>query len=304
MEFRDNAPIDQSRVRYGGGTGGGRGGRGGRGKGIAVGGGIGGIFMVILLMLFGPALGIDPASVLQGGGNEGTGGMPQGEVADRPECKTGADIEQDPDCRWPAYVTAIDGFWEQNVQGYRKSPTQLYSGTIQTGCGTANSRMGPFYCPGDETVYIDTEFMGQLLNQLGAEGGYAAEAYIVAHEYAHHVQHLTGTLQKGRQGAQSGPKSGIVRLELQADCYAGVWFYHTMRDQKSVISKVTEEDLNSILDAARAVGDDHIQQQSMGQVIQDDWTHGSSGQRQKWLHTGFQTGDPNACNTFATDNLG
>ncbi len=293
MEFRDNANIDQSRVRYGGG-----GGR--RGRGVAVGGGIGGVIMLVLVLIFGPALGIDPASVLGGsGGSDYT----TGEVSDNPSCTKGSDIERDPDCRWPAYVTAVDGFWETQVNGYRRSPTQLYSGAIQTGCGAASSQMGPFYCPGDETVYIDTEFMGLLLKQLGAQGGYAAEAYIVAHEYGHHVQQLTGALSKGRQGAQSGPKSGTVRLELQADCYAGVWFYNTVRDPESVIETVTTEDLNIILDAARAVGDDHIQRQQVGQVIQEDWTHGSSEQRQRWLHKGFTTGDPMACDTFATDNL-
>lgn len=306
MEFRDNANIDQSRVRYGGGSGGGRrsGGPGRRGGGgrFALGGGAGGIVLLVLLMLFGPSLGIDPAQVL-GGGSAGDGGAPAGQVTDAPECRTGADIDRDPACRWPAYVTAVDGFWESQVQGYRRSVTELYSGNIRTACGQANSQMGPFYCPGDEKVYIDTEFMGLLLKQLGADGGYAAEAYIIAHEYGHHVQQLTGTLSRSRQGAQSGPKSGTVRAELQADCYAGVWFHHTVRDPNSVIARVTQEDLNAILDAARAVGDDHIQQQQLGQVSQEDWTHGSSQQRQRWLHTGFTTGDPKACDTFSTDNL-
>lgn len=300
MEFRDNARIDQSRVRYGGGSGGGRGGRGGRG--MAVGGGVGGILLLLFAIFIGPSLGIDPSSVLGGNSGSGQGGAPAGEVQGAPECETGSDIERDPECRWPAYVTAVDSFWESQVEGYRRSVTELYSGGISTGCGNASSQMGPFYCPGDEKVYIDTEFMGVLLNQLGAEGGYAAEAYIVAHEYAHHVQHLTGVLSKSQDG-DTGPTSGIVRVELQADCYAGVWFYHTQRDENSVIEKVTQDDLDAILDAARAVGDDHIQQQSMGQVIQEDWTHGSSEQRQRWLHKGFTTGDPLACDTFSTNDL-
>ncbi len=298
MEFRDNARIDQSRVRYGGGSGG-----GGRrpGRGVAVGGGLGGLVLLVLALVFGPQLGIDPTSML--GGDTGSGGQPAGEVQGAPECRTGADIDRDPECRWPAYVTAIDGYWEQEVQGYRTATTELYSGGISTACGNANSQMGPFYCPGDQKVYIDTEFVGLLLNQLGAQGGNAAEAYIVAHEYGHHVQQLTGQMQRGRQGSQKGAKSGSVRLELQADCYAGVWFHDTQQDPESVIESVSKDDLNRILDAARAVGDDHIQQQSMGEVVQEDWTHGSSEMRQRWLQKGFSTGDPAACDTFATDNL-
>jgi len=269
---------------------------------MAVGGGLGGIVMVLLLMFVGPQLGIDPGAVL--GGQGGEGGQPAGEVSGAPECQTGADIDENPDCRWPAYVTEIDDFWATQVEGYRSATTELFSGQIQTSCGTGSSQMGPFYCPGDEKVYIDTDFMGQLLDTLGAQGGYAAEAYIVAHEYGHHVQNLTGQMQKARQGEQTGAGSGPVRLELQADCYAGVWFYHTTRDETSLIESVTQDDLTRIVDAARAVGDDHIQQQQTGQITEENWTHGSSEQRQKWVQTGFTTGDPTACDTFATDDLG
>lgn len=299
MEFRDNAKIDQSRVRYGGGGGGGR--RGG--KGLAIGGGAGGLILVVLLMVVGPQLGINPAELL-GGGDAGEGGLPAGQVTDAPECRTGADIERDPECRWPAYVTDIDNFWEGQVEGYRSATTELFSGSIQTACGTGSSQMGPFYCPGDEKVYIDTDFMGQLLDTLGARGGYSAEAYIVGHEYGHHVQNLTGQMQTARQGSQTGAGSGPVRLELQADCYAGVWFHHTIRDENSLIESVTQDDLARIVDAAAAVGDDHIQQQQGGRIVEESWTHGSSAQRQKWVQVGFDTGDPIACDTFSTDDLG
>ncbi|NLE97429.1 MAG: hypothetical protein GX596_05500 [Propionibacterium sp.] len=299
MEFRDNAKIDQSRVRYGGGGAGGR-----RGKGLAIGGGAGGLILVVLLMLVGPQLGINPADLLGGDDTGGQAGQPAGEVADAPECRTGADIERDPECRWPAYVTSVDDFWDGQVEGYRSATTQLFRGSIQTACGTGSSHMGPFYCPGDEQIYIDTDFMGDLLGMLGARGGYAAEAYIVAHEYGHHVQHLTGQMQRARQGGDTGAGSGPVRLELQADCYAGVWFHHTIRDETSLIESVSQDDLARIVDAARAVGDDHIQQQQTGRVVEENWTHGSSAQRQKWVRTGFDTGDPIACDTFATDDLG
>ena len=296
MEFRDNARIDNANIRYGGGGGGGR--RGGRG--LAVGGGLGGLIIAILLMVFGGGnLGINPDDILGGGE-----AAPQ-QVEPNPECRTGADIESNPECRWPAYVVAIENYWSQVVEGYSPATTQLFSGQVATACGTGSSEMGPFYCPGDQTVYIDTEFMSVLLNQLGAAGGYAAEAYIVAHEYGHHISNLTGTMQQARSmGNDTGPTSGQVRLELQADCYAGVWFANTLKDPESPIESITQDDLNRIVDAARAVGDDHIQQQQGGRVVPESWTHGSSEMRQLWVAKGFNSGDPNVCDTFSTDDLG
>lgn len=297
MEFRDNYKIDTSNVRYGGGSGR----RGGRG--IAVGGGIGGLVLALLAMLFLPNLGIDPADVL-GGGQNGSQGAPADQVPGAPDCDNVTDIDQNPDCRWPAYATAMNNYWETKVDGYRPAVTQLYQGTINTACGQGTSQMGPFYCPGDEQVYIDTDFMGKLLEMLGAEGGYPAEAYIMAHEYGHHIQHITGQMQKARQGAQTGAGSGPVRLELQADCYAGVWFHNDMNDPNGLVEGVTVDDLANMHDAAHAVGDDHIQEQQTGHVIEENWTHGSSAQRQKWLRTGLETGDPAACDTFSTNDLG
>ncbi|MHA6511049.1 KPN_02809 family neutral zinc metallopeptidase [Tessaracoccus sp. Z1128] len=295
MEFRDNARIDNANVRYGGGGGGRRGGRG-----IAVGGGIGGLIITLLLLVFGGGnLGINPDDILGGGQAQPS------TVGQNPECQTGADIDTNPDCRWPAYVVAIENYWSQVVEGYQPGTTQLFTGQVATACGTGSSEMGPFYCPGDQTIYIDTEFMGVLLNQLGAAGGYAAEAYIVAHEYGHHISNLTGTMQQARSmGNDTGPTSGQVRLELQADCYAGVWFNNTLKDPQSPIESITQDDLNRIVDAARAVGDDHIQEQQGGRVVPESWTHGSSEMRQLWVAKGFNSGDPNVCDTFSTDDLG
>lgn len=300
MEFRDNYKIDTSNVRYGGGrSGGGRGGRG-----IAVGGGIGGLLLTLLAFLFLPSLGIDPSVVTGGMGQGGAQGVPAEEDPNAPDCSNVTDIDQNPDCRWPAYATAINGYWESQIEGYRPAITQLYSGRISTACGAGTSEMGPFYCPGDEQVFIDTEFMGKLLEMLGAESAYASEAYIMAHEYGHHVQHLTGQMQKSRQGAQTGAGSGAVRLELQADCYAGVWFHNELKNPEGLVDNVTTDDLVKMHDAAEAVGDDHIQQQQTGHVIEENWTHGSSAQRQKWLRTGLETGNPLACDTFSTNDLG
>lgn len=306
MEYRRDARIDQSRIRYGGGSGGGGGGFGGGGggrggRGMAVGGGLGGIIILVLVLLLGGNLG-DVVGGLGMGADGGSGTSAQGAPA--PECSTGADIETNRDCRWPAYENAIQGYWSGVMKGYRYGSMVLFSGSVPTACGTGTSQMGPFYCPGDETVYVDTDFTAVLLDQLGAKGGDAAEAYIVGHEFGHHISNLTGQMSKARaMGDQTGPKSGQVRLELQADCYAGVFFANTVKDPNSVIQSVTRDDLMRIVDAARAVGDDHIQQQQSGRVVPESWTHGSSEMRQRWVAKGFDSGDPLMCDTFATDDL-
>jgi predicted metalloprotease len=153
-------------------------------------------------------------------------------------------------------------------------------------------------------VYLDLGFFDQLTGQLGAQGGDAAEAYVLAHEFGHHIQNLTGTMQRVQSSRQgTGPTSPGVRLELQADCYAGVWFRHATEDPQSPITEVTQEDLDRAVDAAQAVGDDRIQQKMQGQVSPETWTHGSAAMRRQWLAQGFNTGDPNKCDTFAKNAL-
>jgi uncharacterized protein len=175
---------------------------------------------------------------------------------------------------------------------------------VSTACGTATSAVGPFYCPADTTVYLDLGFFDQLTTELGAQGGDAAEAYVFAHEFGHHIQNLTGTMRKVQaQGQTTGPRSPAVRLELQADCYAGVWFSQAADDPNSPIAEVTARDLERALDAAAAVGDDRIQERARGQVSPESWTHGSAALRQKWLDQGFRSGDPNTCDTFARNAL-
>ncbi|RRD45245.1 neutral zinc metallopeptidase [Tessaracoccus sp. OH4464_COT-324] len=295
MKFRSDARIDQSKVRYGGGSSGG-GPRIGRGAGVS----LGSVALLVVVFLGARFFNIDLSGLVGDTGFSG-GSTVQ---ATAPECRTGADVERNPDCRWPAYSTAIDTFWGQQVRGYRSATTRLYSGQVRTGCGAASSQLGPFYCPADETVYIDTDFMGKLLRRLGARGGYAAEAYVMAHEFGHHLQQLDGTNRRARSMSGSGPASGAVRQELQADCYAGVWFHHVNQGRDALIEDVTADDLNRIVDAARAVGDDHIQQQSGGGVSPESWTHGSSAQRQHWVQVGFDSGNPASCDTFATNDLG
>ncbi len=290
VKYRDNAQLDPSQM------GGSRGGNGGK---IALGGGAG--LIVLVLALF---LGINPGDLM--GGTAGPEAEP-GSTAAAPyqQCTKGADISRDRECRFVAYTNSIQSYWAGAYDGYQKIQVVPFTGQVSTACGTASSAVGPFYCPGDTTVYLDTGFFDELTNKLGAKGGDAAEAYVFAHEFGHHIQNLTGVMGKVQsQGAgQTGPKSGGVRLELQADCYAGVWMNHATKDPNSPIESLTQDDLNRAIDAAAAVGDDRIQERMQGQVNPESWTHGSAANRQKWLNIGFTTGDPNKCNTFASGAL-
>jgi predicted metalloprotease len=287
MKYNEQASLDPSQVGGGGG--------GNRGK-IAIGGGAG--LLIAIVALF---LGINPGDIL-GGGQPAEPGT--GDSTPFAQCTRGADINTNRNCRFVAYTNSIQDYWGEALQGYQEIKVETFDGQVSTACGTASSAVGPFYCPGDTSVYLDVGFFDQLTGQLGAQGGDAAEAYVLAHEFGHHVQNLTGTMAKVQGSGQgTGPRSAGVRLELQADCYAGVWFRHATEDPESPIAEVSTEDLNRAVDAAAAVGDDRIQKKMQGQVTPETWTHGSAANRQKWLARGFETGDPNQCNTFAADAL-
>ncbi|OYO00993.1 KPN_02809 family neutral zinc metallopeptidase [Enemella evansiae] len=289
MQYNDNARLDPGQVSGGGGGGG-----GGR---IAVGGGIG---MMIVLFLLSQLLGVDLTSMAGG-----TSSQPQEDPnAPNPyaNCRTGGDIQTNRDCRFVAYTNSIQGYWSQTLQGYQTTQTRIFTGQISTGCGTASSAVGPFYCPADQYIYLDTGFFDQLSGQLGAQGGDGAEAYVIAHEYGHHISNQIGTMQQAQSaGNVTGPDSPQVRLELQADCFAGVWLKNATADPQGPISGVTQDDLNRAVDAAIAVGDDRIQQQTQGRVDRESWTHGSSAMRKQWLSTGYNSGNPNSCDTFANN---
>jgi predicted metalloprotease len=263
-----------------------------RGKGgIALGGGIGGIILIAVVMLLGGDPSQIPAGALDGitVGNQQENDLSQ-------ECRTGEDAAERQDCRIIGYVNSIQDYWQGALDGYQLAPTTFFTGNVSTGCGQASSAVGPFYCPNDQGIYIDLGFFEVLEQQLGAEGGPFAEAYVIAHEYGHHVQNLTGVLTGG--GGQ-GAESRAVRTELQADCFAGVWGFHAV--DTGFLEPITDEQVAQAIDTARRIGDDRIQAKTQGQVNPETWTHGSSAQRQEWFRTGLQTGDPNRCDTFEAD---
>lgn len=256
--------------------------------------------VVVIIALL---LGFDPADIL--GSDSQPAPTATTTASTMSHCRTGADVKKDPNCRWAAYATSINQYWRTRIDGYRKATTTPFHGSVTTGCGQASAQTGPFYCSADKTVYLDTDFLSTLLKQLGTSSSTAAEAYIMAHEYGHHAQDLTGILARANSsGNQTGPKSASVRLELQADCFAGTYLRWTSRNDSDVIDNVTREDIAKVVEAARTVGDDHIQEQSGSGVQPDKWTHGSSAMRVHWAQVGWDTGDPARCNTFSTNDLG
>jgi hypothetical protein len=308
MRYNPRAGLDSSQVgrNSGGGGGGGLGfpvGGGGGGGGLRVGGGIGGLVVLVIVLVL----------QLSGGGGGGGTTSPaldqQGTSLAR--CRIGADANRDPDCAVVADVNSIQSFWRDELPrqagvDYTIARTELFSGSTSTGCGAASADVGPFYCPVDQHVYLDTTFFADMLEgRLGARGGEFSRAYVLAHEYGHHVQDLLGTMGKVR--TQQGSSSDSVRLELQADCYAGIWARSatTAGDAGGApyILDLTRDDVSRALDAAAAVGDDRIQQRSAGRVDPDSWTHGSAAQRMRWFTTGQEKGTLEACDTFAARQL-
>ncbi|GAA1495956.1 KPN_02809 family neutral zinc metallopeptidase [Paeniglutamicibacter kerguelensis] len=296
MSFNDDARLDSNRVKDS---------RGHRGAKIAAGGG--GILVVLLAAIFG----INPDMLAQLGlGGETPSEQTATGAPGIAECKTGADANARQDCRILATTQSLDSFWLSYLPKYNvkvaKPGVEIFSGRVDTACGPATSAVGPFYCPGDRVAYFDTAFFADLQNNYGSDGGALAEEYVVAHEYGHHIQNTIGTLAASQQGG-TGANSGSVRVELQADCFAGMWAAYAAQTKdangNTFMKPLTESDLRSALSAASAVGDDRIQKAATGRVSPEGWTHGSAAQREAWFLQGYKTGDINKCDTLSSRNL-
>ena len=289
MSFDPGAGLDPGQVRD-------VRGRSVGGRSLAIGGGGIGLVLAIAYLL----LGGDPGALLSGGA-AGPATGPDSSTLEQ-ECRTGADANERADCRIVGYVNSVQEYWTaafaDTGSQYRPAQTVIFSDAVQTACGDATSQVGPFYCPTDGNVYLDLGFFEQLQERFGARGGRFAEAYVVAHEYGHHVQDLLGLLRQ--QSGATGATSDAVRTELMADCLAGVWANNA--EATKVIAEVSGSDIADALDAAAAVGDDRIQAQTQGQVNPESWTHGSAEQRQHWFTVGYQKGNLDDCDTFAVGN--
>jgi predicted metalloprotease len=269
MRFRKGAGLDPSQVQD----------RRGRG-GLAVGGGGLGLAGLVVYLLINALAGGngDISAALRQLDQQTVAQQPAGRVLGE-ECRTGADANRRQDCRIVGVVNSVQRYWSNALPNYTVSQTVFYSGGTDTGCGSASSGVGPFYCPADQKVYIDLGFFDDLQTRFGARGGPLAEAYVIAHEYGHHVQDILGDLRGG----------GSVETELQADCYAGVWAHNASKT--GYITGITQRDVADALDAAAAVGDDRIQPGSSP----ESWTHGSSAQRDQAFTEGYESGTPDAC---------
>jgi hypothetical protein len=308
MKYNENARLDTSEVQD---TRGGGGMLGGRGAAFGGGGlGVVGVLIYLLVSYVGGGGGQAASAILDQLGRNG-----QPATADNSqiasECRTGADANSHLECAVVADIDSIQSYWSTELprlgHSYVKVPTVWFTGQVSTGCGAADSGAGPFYCPPDKRVYIDLSFYNDITSEFDASGGLFVDAYVLAHEYGHHVQDLLGI--ESRVHTRQGPTSDSVRLELQSDCYAGVWAKHASEPgpngEPPLVEDITSQDFDNALQIAAHIGDDWIQKNlGNGQINQKAFTHGTGAERKKWLTTGYTTGDPQACDTFGASNLG
>jgi len=304
MTFQEGGRFGGGRVRSR--RGGGRGGGARRGGAV---GGIGAIVVLVGYLVFGQDLSPVVNGLSSGGG--GTGGFEAVQESAIPEC-TAEEANADRECRLSATVDALDQYWTQALPAvgaqYVLPEVVSFQGAVDTsGCGGATSDTGPFYCPPDQTVYLDLGFYDELQSRFGASGGPLAEMYVLAHEFGHHIEQLTGAMAAADRSG-TGPESDSVRIELMADCLAGMWVGHaatTVDPDTGVtyLEPISRQELADALSAASAVGDDRIQRAATGTVNPEAWTHGSSEQRQRWFLVGYEGGTFAACNALDAARL-
>jgi predicted metalloprotease len=302
-DYRKSDNIEDRR-----GMGGGGGGRGTGGMPVRMGGmGIGGLIIVAIIAML---LGINPLQLLGMGGGLVGGGAPSASVQ---EGKLGAPVDEG-GARVSQILATTEDVWgklfqEGAMSHYGVGPNQypapklvMFDGSVASACGNASSAMGPFYCPADSKVYLDESFFRDLQSKFGAPGDFA-QAYVIAHEVGHHIQNVLGIADQVAQArgrmSQTQANQIQVKMELQADCLAGVWGFYT----KTELGLLEAGDVDEALNAANAIGDDRLQKQSRGYVTPDSFTHGSSEQRKRWFTIGFQSGRPEQCDTFNARSL-
>ncbi|MFF2622840.1 KPN_02809 family neutral zinc metallopeptidase [Oerskovia jenensis] len=301
MTFNEGGSFEGGRVR-----------KGGRGKGpVIAGGGIAAVLVAVVVALLnggdlGSVLGTVSDQVVQPSGAEDTG---QQQFVD--DC-TAEQANSERECRLSATAQSLDAYWAEALPAqvgveYTVPDVVSFPGSTQTGCGAATSAVGPFYCPPDQTVYIDVSFFDELRDRFGSSGGPLAEEYVTAHEFGHHIEQLSGVMASADRSG-TGPESDSVRIELMADCLAGMWAGNaatTIDPQTGVpfLQEITPAELKDALSAASAVGDDRIQQSATGSVNPEAWTHGSSEQRQRWFMTGYDGGTFQDCNALEASTL-
>lgn len=293
MTFNENSDISGGKVS-----------RRGPSRGVKMGGGIGGgaALLAIVGFLIAQFTGVDVSGITNGLAG---GGLRSGTVdtsGDEALSCTAAQANTDENCRIQGAAASLDTYWASQVKGYT-SPAGIviFDQRTQTGCGAATTDVGPFYCPSDQTIYIDPAFYDELQQKFGDTAGPLAQLYVVGHEWGHHIQNITGRM-SGLDLQKPGAASDSVRLELQADCYAGAWIgdasTNTDANGQTFLRPATPSEITDALNAAAAVGDDHIQEAVQGSVSPESFTHGTSAQRQRWFNTGL-TGSPSSCDTFA-----
>lgn len=297
MSFNDNIRLDPTRV-----------GTSGAGRKVA---GVGGGSLLGLLLVLGFSYftGIDLTSLL----SSPSASSPSSSTVDVSTCRTGADANARVECRMVATAQSLDQVWKTQLtqQGtnvaYELPDFQIFTNSVSTACGNATSAVGPFYCPGDSTVYLDLGFFDDMVTKYGASDSVLAQEYVVAHEWGHHIQNLQGVF-RAHDTRETGEQGAGVRSELQADCYAGVWMHwaSTTRDPATgtyYLNTPTADEVLGALQTAQAIGDDRLQAKYQGTSNPETWTHGSANQRAAWLQRGLDSGEIATCDTWSAPRV-